>query len=232
MYKTIALIFLSILPLWGTSIEKSVIKAGTGFPVFTKSFFPGDSDPGRFFTIPKYSLFLEKPFSFAGGQQLNLSFSPGISFFYMNQHEGPGTALGGGSELDLKRYSFSSYFKLLYHHSNSENSKYSLHAGMLAGVQLIRTSEGSYSWWMYQQGGAVSGKNSINQRKDPFFRPVYFGFLAGIAPVRYNGQFLTPGLEVSYYPVFIDNNDNIKGSFSRKGNFGMAFISLFFAIGR
>ena len=231
MFRSIALAFLCLLSFWGLSQELSVIKIGAGIPVFTRPFFPKDWEPERFSGFPRYTLFLEKSNLLPVTLQYNFSLNPGISFFYMDQYEGPGSGLGAGSELDLKRYAFSGYIKFIYHPSQFENGKPLWYAGTIAGVQLARKTEGKYSWWMRQQGGYVTGDISVNQLPDDFFNPFYVGFIVGITPVKNQGQYLKPGIEFSFYPDFIINNVKSYGSYARKGSNGTVVVSVVFGIG-
>lgn len=231
MFRSIALMFLCLLSFAGMSQELSFIRIGAGIPVFTKPFFPNYGEPERFSEF-KSTIFIEKSNLFPGLLQYNLSINPGFSYFNMKQYEGPGSALGGGSELDLKRCSFSGYIKFLYHPPKSQNNKLLWYAGTIAGVQLIRKTEGEYSWWMKQPDGYASGGKSINQLADDFFNPFYVGFKVGISPARNSDQFLKPGIEFSFYPDFIINEVKSYGSYARRGNLSTAVVSVVFGIGK
>ena len=231
MLKLVPLVLLTLFPLFTHSQESTIIKAGGGIPVFTQPFFPKHWEPERFSGFPRIALFVEKSNLLPVTLQYNFSLNTGVSFFYMEQYEGPGSGLGGGSELDLKRYSLSAYLKFLYHFTGNETSKHSWYAGTVAGVQVLRKTEGKYSWWMRQQGGYATGGNLINQSDDDFFNPFYVGFIVGISPARNSGQLLKPGIELSFYPDFIINNVKPYGSYARRGSIGMAVVSVVFGIG-
>lgn len=231
MLKLVPLVLLTLFPLFTQSQEGTIIKIGAGVPVFTQPFFPKNWEPERFSGFPRFALFVEKPNLLPVTLQYNFSIDPGVSFFYTEQYEGPGSALGGGSEFDLKRYSISAYLKFLYHFAGKETSKHSWYAGTVAGVQVLRKTEGKYSWWMRQQGGYATGNISVNQLPDDFFNPFYVGFLVGVSPGKNRTQFLKPGIEVSFYPDFIINNKKSFGSYSRRGSIGMAVVSVVFGIG-
>ena len=162
MLKLVPLVLLTLFPLFTQSQEGTIIKIGAGIPVFTQPFFPKNWEPERFSGFPRFALFVEKSNLLPLTLQYNFSLNPGISFFYMDQYEGPGSGLGAGSELDLQRYAFSGYMKFLYHPAQFETDRYLWYAGTIAGVQLIRKTEGKYSWWMRQQGEI--GRASCRER--------------------------------------------------------------------
>lgn len=232
MLKLVPLVLLTLFPLFTQSQECTIIKIGAGVPVFTQPFFPKNWEPERFSGFPRFALFVEKSNLLPVTLQYNFSLNPGILFFYMDQYEGPGSGLGGGSELDLKRYSLSAYLKFLYHFTGNETRKHSWYAGTVAGVQVMRKTEGQYSWWMRQQGGYATGNISVNQLPDDFFNPFYVGFLVGLSSGKNRTQFLNPGIEVSFYPDFIINEVKSYGSHARRGNIGTAVVSLVFGIGK
>ena len=232
MLKLVPLVLLTLFPLFTQSQEGTIIKIGAGIPVFTQPFFPKNWEPERFSGFPRFALFVEKSNLLPLTLQYNFSLNPGISFFYMDQYEGPGSGLGAGSELDLQRYAFSGYMKFLYHPAQFETDRYLWYAGTIAGVQLIRKTEGKYSWWMRQQGGYATGGQMVIIRDDPFFNPFYVGFLVGVSPGKNRTQFLKPGIEFSFYPDFINNSNNTMGSYSRRSSIGMAVVSVVFGIGK
>lgn len=232
MYKPIALILLILLPFFSESQERAFLRTGAGIPLFTKPYFPTDWEPERYSGFPRYTLFAEIPNVLPGTMHYNFSLNPGIHFFYMEQHEGPGTGLGAGSELELKRYSLSVYLKFLYHFSSDETTKHRWYAGTVAGVQVARKSEGDYSWWMKQSEGYSTGGESITDENDRFFNPFYVGYLVGVSSGNNHLKFLKPALELSYYPDFIINRNKTMGSHSRRGRLGMAVVSVVFEIGK
>ncbi len=203
---TITLLLFLKFPGTGCLARDRIVNIGVGISFFVPP-LNFNSDYSRSQMTYSNNFFIEKPALFNIAGDSNLVFTPGVSYFRFNQTQGPGTALGGGNELDLIYSSYGIYGRILYKKYYEPEKVFNWYFGVTTGIHIYTRMRGENSWWMLQSEGYVSGKDEYNTNARSFFNLFYMGLTAGFTAKTNIDSFLKPAFEITLLPNFINFTD-------------------------